>query len=557
MAKESKATNPPLEAAEESIIITKKNASMDPAADTQQRVTPDMCTPTKKESTPHQVHFDEPVSTAESSTAAEKGKPIQKIRRRSSLYFSALPDGGQSVEWFCETKRLNTYEVEQIRRDDPFRGLQHALNDSNEELHFDLEDLAATYTEEDEVAGPDHMGAAINHKFEEIRLRAQMAVDTYEETVATAAMERQQLEDTLKDLRSTIQKLSTENSQLLQSVSQITADAAAKAKKPDRFDAYPPFDFGDGWSASEKSPLSASCIPDISIPKSYRAQVQANPLKMFEGSSEIEVIFSFLKTLEHHARLIRPWTDIQRIEYAISYLQGAAQIWAIDEWYPQATLTWANFIAAFRRRWIPANARVHLHHKLARMELKGVEVDRFNDLFVNTLNLLDVGNLDTIFEGNQYYSTYWAKIRDPNIISMLTQINITTEGGLTLDQLMRYTAKLMAAKLTAAGPKPAAVPPTTTPSQRNTNQKPQKKHHSLHTISNDENEEHEESLNAVQAGPSNNATTAKKPSGSPGTPSANYNSTTPRLCYVCEQPGHIMRNCELRKEWVKRAKSEN
>ncbi|RPA73258.1 hypothetical protein BJ508DRAFT_313944 [Ascobolus immersus RN42] len=148
--------------------------------------------------------------------------------------------------------------------------------------------------------------------------------------------------------------------------------------------------------------------------------VVANPLKTFEGRTDasVETTFQFIKMAEHYAQLIRHFNDIQKIDYNISHLTMKPHRWAIEEWYPTATVTRSNFIEAFKRRWTLENAHPHLSNTLEALEVKATEIDKVNDTYRVILNMMGITALATITEPHLYYQTYYRKIRDPAIINI-------------------------------------------------------------------------------------------------------------------------------------------
>ncbi|RPA85728.1 hypothetical protein BJ508DRAFT_322331 [Ascobolus immersus RN42] len=323
----------------------------------------------------------------------------------------------------------------------------------------------------------------------------------------------------------------------------VTMSGSNTGSKPSTsWDAWDPVSLSLPTAGCTSSPLPP--VVDITIPKAYKTQVQALPLQAFEGATDVETVYLYLKQLDNRVRLVRTFSDAQRIEYAISYMSGAAHRWATDDWYPKnPRATWAQFITAFKARWVPANAALVLSGKLERLELKGTEIDRINDVYRATLELLGFGDLSKIGESDQYYQMYLRKIRDPAIINTISHLSLTT-GGLDLDTLLKYTATLMVRKLASQPAKVTPTPPPGKESARTNPSRPTKKagRVSVQAIEETtaEEEKPNEQLNAVT-----DARTSK-----PRSPPFNA-----RRCYFCEDPGHIQSECPAKKELMARLKS--
>ncbi|RPA74938.1 hypothetical protein BJ508DRAFT_332597 [Ascobolus immersus RN42] len=194
-----------------------------------------------------------------------------------------------------------------------------------------------------------------------------------------------------------------------------------------------------------------------------------------------------------------------------------------------------------------------LSNKLERLELKGADIARINDTYKATLELLGITDLSKVDESNQYYQMYLRKIRDPNIISTLT-LSSLSNGGLTLEDLLKYTARLMVIKATSSNSKPSTPgqsKDSTTSSNRSQNRNnrgPTKKPHkaSIHNIEEGSEEEADEVVAAV---------TSKNPA--PNTNSRNPTNTTynPRRCFFCNDPGHLQSDCDAKKALLAQLKA--
>src|SRR5688572_24156680 len=102
-------------------------------------------------------------------------------------------------------------------------------------------------------------------------------------------------------------------------------------------------------------------------------------------------------------------------------------------------------MSAFKGRWIPENAHVHLVTKLERLHLKQESVDAFNDEYRQILSLLGVEDLTTCKEADQYYHIYFSKIKDPIVLSAIQQHSLFVKG-LNLQQLMEDVSSLWLTK---------------------------------------------------------------------------------------------------------------
>ncbi|RPA78414.1 hypothetical protein BJ508DRAFT_329350 [Ascobolus immersus RN42] len=237
---------------------------------------------------------------------------------------------------------------------------------------------------------------------------------------------------------------------------------------------------------------------DTTIPKSLRVPLMANPIPNFGGGGNIEATYEFIKALEHHTRLLQDdFNDAQLIKYTFAYLKGGVSEWALawKEHQVRNNLapSWDRFMTDFKLQWLPANASTHLANKLDKMEMKAHKVDEFNHDFTSTLGLLGIYNLHAISEHDQYYKLYLSKIRDPATLTTIGQASFSTTVSNSFT-------------------KPQAKKTTST---------------TLHSV---ETSTSSETANAAQVRPSKR------------------NEGSPRQCYFCQSPDHILRFCELKKE---------
>ncbi|RPA71842.1 hypothetical protein BJ508DRAFT_315232 [Ascobolus immersus RN42] len=205
--------------------------------------------------------------------------------------------------------------------------------------------------------------------------------------------------------------------------------------------------------------------PEIGdIPKTLTIPLQANPIPNYNGSGDVESIFNFIRALEHHMRLLSHFTDLQRINYASSYLQGSVSQWAADWHIRRPVGTWQRFIREFKEEWLPSTAKWYLGNKLQTMVLKNAaHIDQFNFDFQSTLELLDYKDMTIIDEGHPYYALYLSKINNPSILLAIQQQ--AHQYGLknepfNLPMVMRYASRLFAAKA-LQGAAPSITKPVT------------------------------------------------------------------------------------------------
>ncbi|RPA74919.1 hypothetical protein BJ508DRAFT_332579 [Ascobolus immersus RN42] len=481
-------------------------------------------------------------------------RPKRESSRRSGIFQRpSEASNPQEPVWYCSSYELPVPEKNRITKDDAHKLLLTFVGESNEDLHDQLVEYADQLPTADTPFDP--MAAAIDHKFEEIRLAAAQAVAAHDEALAAHFADQEYHARTTAEFQQKLTAAEQENARLLHDVKGLLDKVADLSARTFTMSGGAPRLEPDFFSLSDKytnsaSPPAPPPVVDITVPKAYRTQVQALPLTAFEGATDVEAVYLYLKQLTNRVRLIRTFDDAQRIEYAISYMSGAAHRWAIDEWYPsRRNPTWLQFVADFKARWIPANAPVILTNKLERMELKGTEIDRINDAYRATLELLGIQDLSSVGEANQYYQMYMRKIKDPAITATITHISLTS-GGLNLDTLLKYTATLMVRKLASTGSSKPSTPqsqPAGKDTNRQTNQrdrntkKPAKVAIRAIEETSDGDDPPQEGLHAVDS-------RTTKPRSPP------FNA---RRCFFCEDPGHIQAECPAKKELMTRLKSGN
>ncbi|RPA84354.1 hypothetical protein BJ508DRAFT_303830 [Ascobolus immersus RN42] len=473
-------------------------------------------------------------------TTTSTGSPSS--RRRSSLFkplntLSEDDDEFPEPMYECVTVPLDPALVTAITPLGAHNGLRTAIKESNEALDEAL--LTWVYdTNEAEKTNAVNSGTAVNYKFEELRARILASIAEFEEACDdrdTAKAEARKLKKQLDDSQQ-------ENLRLTKSI--ITM----RNRKADTY--RDSFDFS-GWD---------STTVDITVPKQYRTQLQATGLTAYEGGSDVEAIFKYIKTLNHHVRVLRGFSDIQKIEYAISYMAGSVHRWATDTWMKatrEEDKTWDNFITAFKQEWVPVNANLHLTTKLERMDMKAYEINQFNDRYRAILELMDYDELTELKEENQYFKIYYRKIRDPHIIAALTTATLTNADGLNLDTLMKSTARLMAIR-------PQPEKSTSTTSKKPAHLKGKKVHKP--TVNNVEASDAEddsdtEEINAVSSsntqqssnrGGSNNRGRGGWNRG--GGYRGGFNTNRTYNCHLCNDGEHFWADCPLKKQVLEMVK---
>ncbi|RPA73116.1 hypothetical protein BJ508DRAFT_314108 [Ascobolus immersus RN42] len=344
---------------------------------------------------------------------------------------------------------------------DAFRLLFEALGEDNTAL----DEILWSYVEsigEGENDGPDII-EAINRQFEIIRIHARYALSAYEESKRFAAEKTKRVRQLESDKAITLAAHESETDSLHRELENLqkkctSLEEAALKTTTESEDKLP------DWLRT--APLDHSThstkAGTFEIPKALRLPLQANPITAFDGTGDTETVFKFIKSLDHHSKLlIDDFNDAQRIKYATGYLAGTALDWAL-QWRRDPThTTWSSFMKDFRSAYVSQNAHIYLTNKLEKMELKASAIDTFNHEFKTTLQLL---NLDprTVLESSQYFQIYTRKIKDPHIVMAIQQLSFAQP--LYLEMVMTYAARLMAAKL-ASQPARTYVNQRTTPAK--------------------------------------------------------------------------------------------
>ncbi|RPA85873.1 hypothetical protein BJ508DRAFT_302691 [Ascobolus immersus RN42] len=424
--------------------------------------------------------------------------------RRSSLYLHPTQGEEAPIQWYCSSYELSSFEKNAVTKEDSHDRLLREVANSNEDLQLSLDAFANQYESSSEPLQGDPMAAAIDHKFELIRYTALKAVEAHDEAVAVLDAEQQHHAKVVADMTNKLEMAEKENATLLNSVKDLLAKVAELRAQTTTMAGSNPFPTVEKRPFTLESPYSSNSptIVDITVPKAYRTQIQAAPIKYFEGSTDVETVYTFLKALDHHIRLL-------------------------------------------------PNAFMVLNNKLEKMELRGADIARINDTYRATLDLLGVKDLSTIDESHQYFQMYMRKIKDPHILSTLT-LSSLSNNGLNLEDLLRYTARLMVIKSTTPSAKnPSSsqtrdVAPSTNRNQSKGGRANTKKPHkaSVHNIEEGSEEESEEAVAAVSSKP---ATTNRAASGS-----NNYN---PRRCFFCDDTGHMQSDCAAKKALLEQLKA--
>ncbi|RPA74503.1 hypothetical protein BJ508DRAFT_332993 [Ascobolus immersus RN42] len=372
--------------------------------------------------------------------------------------------------------------------------------------------------------GPDII-QAINHQFDLIRIAARYALSAYD-AKKTALSNAIAKTDQLQKEREQLLKSHEEETDALHVELNRTHDelkalkATSTTKKTD-------YDLPE-WLYKQKTTERATAFE---IPKALRLPLQANPITTFDGTGETEIVFKFLKDLEHHIKLLHDdFTNAQKIKYATGYMAGTALDWAIDWRRQPSHITWSQFLYDFRLKYVSPNAHIYLTNKLERMEFKAASIDTFNHEYKSTLRLLEL-DPSSIVESSQYFQIYTRKIRDPQIVMAIQQLSFTT--NLTLSVVMDYAARLLAAKLAAqplrTGPsRPPGTPRSAAP-KPGSSSKPSRRpfQPKAHHIEYDEEEVYDAHAINPRTG---------KPRGPP-------------RCFACDSYDHLIHECEFKQEW--------
>ncbi|RPA71166.1 hypothetical protein BJ508DRAFT_336331 [Ascobolus immersus RN42] len=458
--------------------------------------------------------YSSTTSPQKSSTTSDNlfGSPTSRQRRRSSLFKLNPIDEAKEEElaedidaFYCRSTPLNPILQASITPLGAHRGLQQAIAESNEDLDFALQDYV---NQENDKANAEvvNSGTAVNYKFEELRARIAAATKEYDATRQIANDARIEADRLTSELRKVQQENATLSSALILAQKKIK-DQALINTTTDLF--------GD---------LN---IVDITVPKQYKAQLEANKPQVYEGSSDVETTYKFLKTLNHHTRILRTFNDAQKVEYALSYMAGSNR--------PPSARKWDEFLTDFKAQWVPENADVLLTNKLEKMEMKAIEIDTFNDGFRGTLELMDYDQLDELKEADQYYRIYLRKIKDQAIRESLQRMALTTKGGLSFEDLMRLTSRLFHQK-----------PQSTTASTSTPASKPA--HIAEETDAN--------ATIATKGGSRGGYAGRGRGGGSAGRGGGQQGGRDyiPRACYLCGETDHVLADCQLKKQVLEMAK---
>ncbi|RPA77557.1 hypothetical protein BJ508DRAFT_310028 [Ascobolus immersus RN42] len=381
--------------------------------------------------------------TAPSSNGIFKfpSKSELEARLNTNLPLLDMKDLEELLVVFRKAYSTEMEKVEQLKaRVGVHQALLDELCGTNEELHRDLEAFLDTQASE------IFIGTAIDRKFQLLRQLANHAATAYDFLKADADADRQVMETLKQEVATLKNKLDASERVRGEMIQQMGKREGLRGTSPPEH-----LITTRAWDApgsEEEEGMTFTHDPvNITVDKQYRQQLAANEIKIFEGGTDLDVVFKFIKTLDFHIDMLEhTFNDAQKIEYALSYMGGTVRRWAKAWRASHRILRWTDFLTAFKHRWIPDTAHIYLANKLERMELKRAEVDKFNDDYRTTLQLLDEDDLTKIKESNQYYKTYHGKIRDTDILSALRQYSLQIRGGLNLELLMDYTSKLMLAK---------------------------------------------------------------------------------------------------------------
>ncbi|RPA74937.1 hypothetical protein BJ508DRAFT_332596 [Ascobolus immersus RN42] len=258
-------------------------------------------------------HSPDPNNNASPTDASPGGSHTP---RRSSLFFQ--PGNGADdppTQWYCSNYELTAYEKNAITKDNSHAELLTIITNSNEELQLSLDAFADNVASSFEPSQGDPMATAIDHKFEMIRYAAQKAVEAFDEQVAVLEAEKTHHDSVVESLQTQLSAAEKENASLLNSVKDLLAKVAElRAQTTTMAGSHP-----QAGTATTKRPFTSPPwdittspqIVDITVPKAYRMQVLAAPVTAFEGSTDVETMYTFLKGVDHHIRLIRTFNDTQ------------------------------------------------------------------------------------------------------------------------------------------------------------------------------------------------------------------------------------------------------
>ncbi|RPA71336.1 hypothetical protein BJ508DRAFT_315715 [Ascobolus immersus RN42] len=351
----------------------------------------------------------------------------------------------------------------------------------------------------------DPIAAAIDHKFEEIRFTGQQAFAAHDGALASQLADQEYHSKVTHALQQKMDATERENARLLHGVQTLLSQVADLRAQTTTISGATTTTINCGskeaWEGSNRA--LALVTVDITVPRAYKMQIQVLPLQTFEGASDVDTVYLFLKQLDKRIRLLHTFNDIQKIEFAISYTSGTANRWATDEWYMSCrTISWLQFVADFKKRRVSANAPV----------------------------------------------MYLRKIKDPTILSTINHVSLTT-GGINLETLLKYTATLIVRKLAGQPVKPSpstATQPSTKEGNRSTlpSYRASKKGNKVSVNAIDSTiSDSESTTEAVQA----IADTKPQKPRSPQYPV--------RRCFFCDDPTHIQVDCEAKKELMSRLKA--
>ncbi|RPA70807.1 hypothetical protein BJ508DRAFT_316189 [Ascobolus immersus RN42] len=381
----------------------------------------------------------------------------QLFPRRTSFFgFEDVPTDTTAAEteagWRCATYEFSPEEESALPTAAYHRELAEFLGESNEDFELFLQQWLADKPEGITI------GNALNYTFEYMRYLSTHCSSAYNYLLNETAGDRVEIDR--------LRALVADSEERLRASEQERGEMIRALKD------LPPLDRKKTTVKPEYDTTTVTVTPgerrvvtpitgfiNIEVPKQYRPQLVAAGLSVFEGGTDPDTVFTFIKALEYAIDMLSSvFIDAQCIEFASTYMVGSVRRWA-RQWKLSTDpncQTWDRFLADFKHRWVPANAHVHLTSKLESMELKRHLVDQFNDEYRETLRMLDIHDLRKLRASDQYYKLYLGKIRDPTIRAAIQHHALIT-GGLNLEILMDYTSQLM---LTAAAAAP--VKSTTT-----------------------------------------------------------------------------------------------